>query len=148
MNEDFKRDALKLFWEIQAAFPHLTMQVSTSDPDLAVSVEVLRQPGLDFDVFMNLQNEDELHLCAGEFWCSWFPISNPSRIQDYREAVVGVLSGSCQIVEFIRWGRGVGADLQAPGPEGWKTVAKSRHGLLPIKWFAQARVLRNSQSAK
>lgn len=146
MNEEFKREALKLFEGIQAAFPHLTMQVSSSDPHLAVSVEALRQPGLDFDVFMNLQNVDELHLCAGEFWCSWFPSSNPSRIKDYREAVVGVLSGSCQIVEFIRWGRAVGADLQAPGPDGWKTVARRRCGLFPRKWFAHARVLRNRPS--
>ena len=148
MNEEFKREASKLFEEIQAEFPRLTMQVNTSVPYLDVSVEALRQPGLDFDVFMNLQNNDELHLCAEQFWCSWFPISNASRMQDYREAVVGVLSGRCQIVEFIRWGRCVGADLQAPTPEGWKTIAKSRSGLLPIKWFAQARVLRNSPSGK
>lgn len=146
MNEDVKREALKLFDGIQAAFPHLTMQVSTSEPYLALSVEALRQPGLEFDVYLNLQNDDELHLCAGEFWCSWFPISKPSVIQDYREAVVGVLSGDYQIVEFIRWGRGVGADLQAPEPVGWKTIRKSRHGLLPSKWFAQRRVLRNLAS--
>ncbi len=39
----------------------------------AVELEIPKQPGLDFDVNLNLQG-DELHLNAGTgFWLEWFP---------------------------------------------------------------------------
>jgi hypothetical protein len=37
----------------------------------------------------------------------------------------------------------IGADLQEPTAGGWKTIAKSRRGLWPVRWGARRRVVQN-----
>lgn len=143
MSDETKRHALRLFERIQAEFPALLMKINPNHPYVEVSVEVPRQTGLAFEIELNLQNDDELHLCVGEFWCSWFPSSDPQVVHRYLDAVTGVLAGRNRIVEYVRWGRVQGADLQAPDGGGWKTIARSSHGLLPVSWGATRRVLRN-----
>ena len=141
--DTYKSTAVRLFEELQAEFPQLSMSIDANNSYVEVNVEVSRQPRLEFDVYLNLQNEDELHLSAGGFWCSWFPISNPKVVRNYRDAVVGIISGRYRILEYVRRGRVVGADLQAPDGSEWKTVAKSCSGILPVSWWATRRVLRN-----
>jgi hypothetical protein len=120
------------------------MVVDEADPNVDVSVQIPAQPELGFEVNLNLQNADELHLAAAEmFWCSWFPSSDPAVRERYREAVTGLLSGQHRIVEYWRFGRPVKADLQAPSAQGWRTIARSRRGLFPVSWGAEKRVLRN-----
>jgi hypothetical protein len=149
MTSSRKQEALELFAAIQAEFPSLRMNVDLTDPRIDVSVEILRQVGLRFDVYLNLQNDDELHLAAGEaFWSSWFPSSDREVRERYRHAVAGLLAGRNRIVEYRRWGKPVIADLQAPGAGGWETIAHSMHGLLPVSWGARKRILRNDEAVE
>ena len=141
-------EATALFEEIRASFASLQMHLDASDPHVDVSVEIPSQDRLQFRVSMNLQNGDELHLTVDEsFWCSWFPSSDPRVREDYKGAVVGVLSGANRILEHRRWGRVVKAELQAPQNEGWRTIASSGGGLLPLSWFSKTQVLRNQPAA-
>jgi hypothetical protein len=143
MTEVLERQARELFDGLQEEFSQLHMVIDPNDPNVECSVLIPKQPGLDFDTHLNLQNGDELHLNAGDFWCSWFPCSDLEVVTRYREAVVGILSGRYRILEYRRWGRVVKADLQAPDAQGWKTVAKSRGAFLPVAWGTTTRELRN-----
>jgi len=89
-------------------------------------MSIPRQPGLLFDVQLNLQNIDELHLNASALWVSWFPCTKPQIVEEYFEAVSGLLSGRFRILEHWRGTRVVRAELQRPSQEGWRTIA-SRH---------------------
>ena len=144
MTDATKQDALRLFEELQAELPHLVMHINPNNTDVEVSVDVPQQPGLAFDIHLNLQNGDERHLEVGAFWCSWFPSSDPEVVRKYHDAVTGVLTRRNRIVEYVRWGRTAGADLEAPDSDGWKTIAKSRQGLFPVSWGATRRVVRNT----
>jgi len=143
MSDETKQSAIELFERLQAEFPQLVMEISREDPDVEASVTIRQQTGLAFDVYLNLQNDDELHLCAGKFWCSWFPLSKPAIVQNYHDAVAGILSGRNRVVEYVRRCRAVGADLQTQHENGWETVAKSRGSLLPVIWFSEKRILIN-----
>jgi len=143
MSVETKRCALELFEELRAEFPHLVMEFDPATSHVEVSFTIQQQPGLAFDVHLNLQNDDELHLCAGAFWCSWFPSSKTDVVQKYHDAVAGILAGRNRIVEYVRWGRILGADLQESRGSGWKTIARSRGALLPVSWFSQRRFLVN-----
>jgi len=149
MTSSRKQEALELFAAIQAEFPRLRMNVDMTDPHVDVSVAIPRQVGLGFDVHLNLQNDDELHLAAGEaFWSSWFPSSDREVRARYRHAVAGLLAGRNRIVEYRRRGKAVVADLQAPCAGGWETIAHSMHGLLPVIWGARRSILRNDEAVE
>jgi hypothetical protein len=151
MSDELEVAALQLFEDLRSELPGLHVQIDPDDPNVEISVEIVQQGGLDFPVHLNFQNRDQLHLGAGDvFWCSWFPSSDPEVVARYREAVLGVISGGYRIVEYRRWGRGTGAHLQAPGPAGWRTVARSSRGLLgalPFRWGRAERVVQNRASA-
>ena len=134
-----------VFEKLQAEFPHLAMNSDAADPYVEVSYTIPMQSGLAFDVNLNLQNDDELYLCVGAFWCSWFPLSKPNVLQQFHDAVAGVLAGRNRIVEYVRWGRILGADLQEPHESGWKTIARSSGALLPVSWFSKRRFLINKR---
>lgn len=144
MCDGTKQQALEVFQKLQTEFPHLAMNIDSADSDVEVSYTIPQQIGLAFDVQLNLQNDDELYLTVGAFWCSWFPISKPDVLKRYHDAVAGILAGRNRIVEYVRWGRIVGADLQVPHACGWKTIASSRGALLPVSLFSQRRFLVNS----
>ena len=150
MTNPRQQEALQLFDALQAQFPNLRMFVDPADSVVEVSVEILTQNGLAFDVHLNLENgDDELRLAAGEaFWYAWFPSSDPVVRRFYKDAVAGLLSGDHRIVEYRRWGRPVKADLQKPSARGWETIARSRRGLLPVSWGAQRRVLQNHDAVE
>lgn len=148
MSDALELAALRLFEDLRSELPGLRIEINPDDPNVEISVEIPQQPGLAFDVHLNFQNSDELHLGAGDvFWCSWFPSSDAEVIKRYHEAVLGVISGQYRIVEYRRWGYRVRATLQAPGPEGWQTVARSAAGflsLIPFRWGERDRVLQNN----
>jgi len=143
MSAEVVKRALDMFKQIQAEFPDLLMKSDPPDTSVELSVTIPKQPGLAFEINLKLQNDDELHLCAGAFWCSWFPSPKSDVVQKYHDAVVGLLVGQNRIVEYIRREKAVGADLQAPHENGWKTIARSRCGLLPMSWFSEKHVLSN-----
>ena len=139
---------IRLFQEIQAAFPRLTMKLERNHPHLDLNMDILRQDGLSFDVNLNLQNADELHLSAGHFWLEWFPCSDPKIVEDFREAVHGVLSGNYRIVEYGLGKRVLKSILQRPDGEGWKTIGTSGWWPLPIPWRVTTRELRNTEQVQ
>jgi hypothetical protein len=124
--------ALAVFNRIKAAFPHLTMQVGPSSEFFEISVHIPAQPGLLFDVDLNLQNRDELHLVAESLWVEWFPCTRSEVADDYFDAVVGLISGRYRIEQHWRGANVVKAELQRPAHGAWATIATWSKLALPF----------------
>jgi hypothetical protein len=125
--------ALDVFEKIRAAFPTLVMNLDLTPKYVDIAMDIPAQAGLLFDVSLNLQNVDELHLSASALWVEWFPCTKPDRVEHYFEAVSGLLSGRFRILEHWRGGRSVKAELQSPRGNTWKTVCGCSH-LLSVPW--------------
>lgn len=139
-----EKDAiLQLLNEIRSAFPNLQMRLESSHPYVDLNLDIPQQDGLKFDVNVNLQG-DELHLSAGHFWLEWFPCSDRGKIEAFREAVHGLLSGEFRILEYYRGRRAVKAELQRPSSEGWKTIGTWSTLSLPFPWCVATKELRNT----
>jgi hypothetical protein len=134
---------LATFERIRDEFPALTTKLDFHPEHVDLAMDMSVQPGLPFDVSLNLQN-DELHLHAGALWIEWFPCTNPSRVEQYVEAVSGLLSGRFRILEHWRGRRPVKAQLQRPYQASWKTIA-TWSVLLSIPWPRKTfKVVQNS----
>ena len=116
------KTAREVFERVKAANPHLKMEIEENPAHVELAMHIKTQAGLDFDVFLNLQNNDELHLQFGPFWGEWFPCSEPTRVSEYEAAVNGVLSGNFRTKVINRRGKPVKALLQAPSENEWSTV--------------------------
>ena len=135
--------ALDTFRRIQERFPRLTMKLDREDPHVDVALDIPRQRGL---VSLNLQNRDELHIAAGAFWCEWFPCTSPAKVDEYFNAVTGLIEGKYRILEHLRGSRVVKAELQKPTGSGWETVG--RWLTISLPWpRKRTRVLQNAAGA-
>jgi hypothetical protein len=107
--------------QIQRRFPSLRIVEEQGVPvELSFSIPV--QAGVKHKVWLALQNNDELSFGVGSFQVEWFPCTDPARVKEFVEAVVGYLSGNYRIMEH-RWGaKCVKAQLQAPEGATWKTL--------------------------
>lgn len=114
--------AREAFERIKATNPHLKMEILENTEGVELAMNVEKQEGLDFDIYLNLQNADELHLQFDSFWGEWFPCAEPARISEYEAAVNGVLSGGFRAKVISRRGQPVKTLLQAPSESGWSTV--------------------------
>jgi hypothetical protein len=115
--------ALSTFEKIRATFPALSMKLDLAPAHVELAMDIPAQIGLSFDVDLNLQNRDELHLLASPFWVEWFPCTKPEKVDRYFEAVSGLLSGEFRILEHWRGRRPVKAQLQRPSRGGWVSLA-------------------------
>ncbi len=126
---------IERFESLRAAFPKLTMTLDAQPGNVDVSLEIPEQPGLDFDVFVNLQG-DELHLNAGGYlWLEWFPCTDEGVEADFFESVHGLLSGRFRIVEHHRRGSAFKAVLERPINRGWESYGTWHSPSLPIGPF-------------
>jgi hypothetical protein len=132
-----------IFREVQRSFPHLRMLLELDHPHVDISMDIPEQEGLRFTVNLNLQG-DELHMSAGGFWLEWFPCTDESVVRHFLEAVRGILSGRFRILQYSRWGRVIGAELQQPRDGDWETIGISSHSFLPFRWLSTPGVLRNA----
>ena len=124
------------------------MDVKREQPVVHAIADIPAQPGLDFNVSINLQNSDELHLNAGRnFWGEWFPCWRQDVFDDYVRTVTGVISGEYRIVERHLFGRVDSAALERPnGRGGWEQVATWR-ALVSLVPFPRALTLVQNRSA-
>lgn len=140
--------AVSTFERIRAAFPALAMNVDLHPKHVDLAMHIPAQSGLLFDVYLNLQNLDELHLEASALWSEWFPCTDPDRVDKYFRAVSGLLSGQFRILEHWRGNRPVKAKLQSPRHGGWKTIA-TWSVLLSAPWPKKSfRIVQNVVTAQ
>lgn len=88
--------ARELFTEI-AEKHRLILEWDQSAP-VEVAAHLRKQPGLDWSLWLNLQNEDEIGVQSDWFYVEWFPADDPSREAEFVAALDGLISGSVRLV--------------------------------------------------
>jgi hypothetical protein len=56
-----------------------------------------KQPGLDWDLWLNLQNDDEIGIQHEFFTAEWFPITDPREEAAFIVAVDGLILGDVRL---------------------------------------------------
>lgn len=69
-------------------------------PAMELAMCVPQQPGLSFELFLGLQNEDELNIGFAEFWSYFFPCEKAWRI-----ASEALATGECRLAIHTQRGR-------------------------------------------
>jgi hypothetical protein len=129
---------------LQQRFPSLSIQVQLEHPHLHANLDIVKQPGLDFNININLQNRDELHLSASEFWGEWFPWGDQAVFDEFCDAALGVITGEYRIVERYVFGRYCTGALQKPvARQGWKTIYSHSNLNAIIPWRSTERIVQN-----
>ena len=142
------KSGLEALNKFRSIFPALEMELNEQDPNVDIMLTIPEQKGLDFTVYLNLQNIDELHLSVGDLWMCWFPCTDPENCEDYINTVKGLISGEYRILETLRGNKVVKAQLQIPMNGEW--VSRSS-GLMTFKLPAFKKktfnVVQNTKSA-
>ena len=81
------------FEKIRVAFPALGMNLELHPAHVELAMDIPAQRGCP-KVWLDFKNGDELTLSASHFWYEWFPCTNQKKVDEYLEAVSGLLSGS------------------------------------------------------
>ncbi|CAD85466.1 MAG TPA: hypothetical protein DDW43_06830 [Nitrosomonas sp.] len=136
--------ARKAIAKIAIRFPSLTMIEEPTVP-VELSIRLPVQPGLNYEVWLALQNNDELHFSVGNFWLEWFPCTESSRVKEYISAVTGFLSSQYRVLEHYRGKHCVKAELQAPSGGDWKTVGTWSNLLSFLPLRSSLREVSNTQ---
>lgn len=113
--------ARSAFETLSTEFPYLSMELDESPTYTEIELTIPAQKRLDFEVGLNLQNTDELHLNVDEFWGQWFPCTDPKVVESFLQAVRGLLSGNYRIAVYSGKGRSYKRLLQSPFKDSWKT---------------------------
>jgi hypothetical protein len=126
-------------------FPDLHIELNRQDPHVDASLDIKKQPGLDFGLNINMQG-DTLHLRTDKFWVEWFPCDEDLVFKGFVEAVVGLLSGDYRILHRYVGSIHISALLQKPVQAGWEKVATSSSGFgRLIPWPRRQVVVQNRQ---
>jgi hypothetical protein len=139
---DTETIARSVFGEIARRFPTLQMVENHDDP-VEISITMPIQPGLSHEVWLCLQNQDELGFSVGHFYCEWFPCTKLHRVEKYLDAVIGFLSGENRILEFYKRGKCYRAKLQKPEGDDWRTIANWATIWVPLSFAKTVKELRN-----
>jgi len=129
---------------IRREFPSLTIEVDADNPNVDAVADIPAQPGLDFQVGINLQNCDELHLEVAHLWLEWFPCTRQDVFDRFAETLRGVLSGRFRILESHLLGKVVASRLQKPTGMGkWKTIGWRGGPAALLPWPREHRIVQN-----
>ncbi|MGA9038984.1 MAG: hypothetical protein WB421_00475 [Terriglobales bacterium] len=139
---DTEAIARGVFAEIAKRFPSLKMVENQDDP-VEISITMPVQPGLAHEIWLCLQNQDELGFRVGRFYCEWFPCTKPEKAEKYLNAVAGFLSGEYRILEHYRGAKCYRAQLQKPEGDRWRTIANWATIWVPLSFRKTVKELRN-----
>jgi hypothetical protein len=114
--------AEKTFKEIQNHFPELTMKMDYEHEHVDLSMDIPKQKGLDFEINLNLQNDDELHISTAYIWCQLFSAESQELVDMFYENVLGIINGEYRILQFVKNDKVYKSFLQKPNGEEWETI--------------------------
>ncbi|OAB25943.1 hypothetical protein SAMN05444395_10515 [Flavobacterium fryxellicola] len=140
--------ALIKFKEIQNRFPHLIMTLDYDDEFVDLSMEIPKQSGIDFDICLNLQNEDELHIVTNYLWCQFFSAHSELLVEKFFESVVGLINGNYRILQYVRNDEVYKAFLQKPKDDNWETIYKGYQKIRMPWTTVKKNVIQNGKDSK
>jgi hypothetical protein len=139
---DTEAIARGVFAEIAKSFLSLKMVENHGEP-VEISITMPVQPGLSHEVWLCLQNRDELGFSVGHFYIEVFPCTKSGRVEKYLDAVTGFLSGKYRILEHYRGTRCYKAKLQRPEGDRWRTIATWATIWIPLSFKRTVKEVRN-----
>jgi hypothetical protein len=140
--------AEEAFRNIQRLFPNLTMTMDYNDKDVDLSMDIPKQDGIDFDINVNLQNEDELHISTDYIWCQFFSAESPELVETFTHAVQGLISGDYRILQFVKNGKVYKSFLQRPENNEWETIYRHIHKI-SFPWTRlEQNIIQNKKTSK
>ncbi len=109
---------------------HLELEWNEKAP-VELAAWVRRQPGLDWNLWLNLQNNDEIGIQHQFFYVEWFPADEPEPEQRFVETVDGLLSGAVRLRCSFRRGKSLPylVDFQRETAGKWATFYSYARGL-------------------
>jgi len=125
--------AEKTFKEIQNHFPELNMTMDYEHQYVDLSMDIPKQNGLDFDINLNLQNDDELHISTDYISCQLFSAESQELVDFFYESVLGIIKGEYRILQFVKKDKVYKSFLQKPNEEKWETIYRG-YERLRIPW--------------
>ncbi len=144
MEKETLQIAKKIFKRIATDYPSLETTIQEGS-QVELEMVIPKQKGLKFPIHLNLQNNDELHLQAGNcFWLEWFPCTNPERVEQFVDAVNGLISGKYRILEHYRGKRAIKAEFQIPDGETWNTIGTWSTLSFPFPMRKEQKVVSNA----
>ena len=114
--------AEKTFKEIQNHFPELSMTMDYKHQYVDLSMDIPKQNGLDFEINLNLQNDDELHISTDYISCQLFSAESQELVDFFCENVRGIIKVEYRILQFVRNDKVYKSFLQKPNGEKWETI--------------------------
>ena len=90
-----------------------------------------RQPGLDWDLWLNLQNGDEIGIQHDFFYVEWFPADDPVAQSAFTATVEGLFSGAVRLKCSFGQdsSRPYRVEFQREAGDGWSTFYLYAKGL-------------------
>ncbi|MES2591437.1 MAG: hypothetical protein V4608_06100 [Bacteroidota bacterium] len=136
------------FYKVKEKFPHLTMTLDYNDKNVDLRMDISKQDGLDFDVNLNLQNKDELHISTNFIWCQFFSADSSEVVQKFTDAVTGLIAGDYRVLQFVKINKVYKSFLQRPDKDNWVTVYKHIHKL-SFPWTRlEQNVIQNNKASR
>ena len=121
MEMDTMKIARQSITEISEKFPSMEFVEDKKD-QVELSITIPIQEGIKKDIWLSLQNNDELTLAVGKLQVEWFPCTEVKNVRDFIDAASDYIGGKSRILEHYRGNSCVKAELQKPDGEKWKTV--------------------------
>jgi len=128
--------ALKAFQIIKDTFPNLIVDLNTQtgDSDVELEMRIEIQEGLDFGIYLNFQNKDQLHLWSNTMSLEYFPANDPEITKKFIDAVIGIISGRYRILQKVRNSIPYTSYLQKKEDEKWVTIY-THHKKYKLPWL-------------
>lgn len=123
------------FKKIRESLLQLEMEIDYEPDHVELSMDIFEQPGLDFDINLNLQNNDELHISTKHIDCALFPADSENVAKEFSNWVIGLVNGNYRIVKYSKNGKLFKANLQRPEGKNWKTVY-TEFNSLKMPWIS------------
>jgi hypothetical protein len=111
-----ERHGLRLEWDDQAP--------------VEAAARLPKQQGLDFSLWLNLQNNDEIGIQSDLFTFSWFPFDDPEKEAMFVASVDGLITGEVRLLCFrgSYYSKPFKVQLQRLVEGTWMTFCTYRYG--------------------
>lgn len=128
--------AVEAFQNIRDAFPNLIVDLNTqtNDSDVELEMNIELQEGLDFGIYLNFQNKDQLHMWSNIMCFEYFPANEPEIVKKFTDAVIGIISGNYRVLQKVRNSIPYTAYLQNQEDEIWITIY-THHRKFKLPWL-------------
>jgi hypothetical protein len=132
---------------------HLFMQVASKhglrlewedSTQVELAAILPKQEGLDWALWLNLQNRDEICFGGDFFTASWFPVDDPDKQSQFINVLEGVITGTVRLVcKFSKSGdKPYSVSFEIEDDGNWSKIYGYGRGF-HLGWPAGRMILRN-----